>query len=177
MKALTLWQPWASLIVAGAKPFEFRGWKAPRSAIGQRIVIHAAARPMRAAEICEIVDNLKFGGANAAQTCLRIDAALDLLMPLYHFKKPTGLPLSAGLGTAILGEPRNGIEIAVQEFGFPQKAEDELPGLPGFDSDRSEHANWGWPMLEIERWSEPQPMRGAQGLWNWPDAAQFAEKL
>jgi len=24
MKALTIWQPWASLIMIGAKPFEFR---------------------------------------------------------------------------------------------------------------------------------------------------------
>ena len=177
MKALTLWQPWASLIVAGAKPFEFRGWKAPRSVIGQRIVIHAASRPMRASEIRDIVDHLKFGGANAASTCLHIDAALKLLMPLYHFRKPVGLPLSAGLGTAVLGEPRNGIEIAVQDFGFPQEAADELPELPGFDSDRSEHANWGWPLTDIEKWDEPQPMRGAQGLWNWPDIKQFAEEL
>jgi len=28
MKALTIWQPWASLIMAGYKPYEFRGWPA-----------------------------------------------------------------------------------------------------------------------------------------------------
>lgn len=50
MKALTIWQPWASLIVAGAKPFEFRGWSMPRSMIGQRIVIHAAARKVNRVE-------------------------------------------------------------------------------------------------------------------------------
>ena len=44
MKALTLWQPWASLVIAGAKPYEFRSWSPPRWLIGQRIVIHAAAR-------------------------------------------------------------------------------------------------------------------------------------
>ena len=38
-------------------------------------------------------------------------------------------------------------------------------------------ANYGWPMLEIEKWDTPQPMRGAQGLWNWPDAEKFAEDL
>ena len=26
MKALTIWQPWATLIMLGAKPFEFRRW-------------------------------------------------------------------------------------------------------------------------------------------------------
>lgn len=174
MKALTLWQPWASLIVVGAKPFEFRGWRAPRSMVGQRIVIHAAARPMVASEIRTIVDNLQFGGANAAQTCLRVEAALELLLPLYHFKKPTGLPLSAALGTAVLGEPRNGFDIAVEEFGLPAEARDEMDALPGFDSDRREHANWGWPMLDVERWDEPIPMRGAQGFWNWPTPAEAA---
>ena len=44
MKALTIWQPWASLIMAGAKPWEWRGWAPPRSLVGQRIAIHAGAR-------------------------------------------------------------------------------------------------------------------------------------
>jgi hypothetical protein len=48
MKARTIWQPWASLIMIGAKPYEFRG----RSYLayidhplpGERIGIHAGAR-------------------------------------------------------------------------------------------------------------------------------------
>lgn len=174
VRAFTLYQPWALLVMCGAKPFEFRSWN-PRergpsyaALIGQRIVIHASTKPMVAEEIRAIVDNLQFGGANAAQTCLNVDEALDLLMPLYHFKKPDGLPMGAGLGTAILGEPRNGIDIAVEEFGFPREAQDEMEALPGFDSDRREHANWGWPMREVEVWPEPVPMRGFQGFWTWP---------
>ena len=54
MKALTIWQPWASLIIAGAKPYEFRGWRAPRALIGQRIVIHAAARKIDRDEVCAL---------------------------------------------------------------------------------------------------------------------------
>ena len=41
MKALTIWQPWATLIMAGAKPYEWRTWPAPKWIQGQRIVIHA----------------------------------------------------------------------------------------------------------------------------------------
>ena len=51
MKALTLHQPWASLIVEGFKPREFRVWAAPQALVGQRIVIHAAKRPMRGVEL------------------------------------------------------------------------------------------------------------------------------
>lgn len=39
--ALTLWQPWADLIVDGIKPVENRGWAPPQRLIGQAIVIHA----------------------------------------------------------------------------------------------------------------------------------------
>lgn len=47
MKALTLWQPWASLIACEAKEAETRSWPAPASLVGCRIAIHAAARPVR----------------------------------------------------------------------------------------------------------------------------------
>jgi hypothetical protein len=39
--ALTLWQPWADLIVDGIKPVENRPWPPPRWLIGQRFAIHA----------------------------------------------------------------------------------------------------------------------------------------
>lgn len=41
MKALPLWQPWASLVAVGAKRVETRHWAAPRNLIGDRIAIHA----------------------------------------------------------------------------------------------------------------------------------------
>lgn len=44
MKAVSLWQPWASLIACGAKTIETRSWPAPRTVVGQRIAIHAAKR-------------------------------------------------------------------------------------------------------------------------------------
>src|SRR5712671_3817606 len=44
MKAISLWQPWASLIACGAKPFETRHWAPPRELIGQSIAIHAAKK-------------------------------------------------------------------------------------------------------------------------------------
>lgn len=159
MKALTIWQPWASLIIAGAKPYEFRRWRAPRSLIGQRIVIHAAARKIDAQETrmlfhCKHLRNTDPEIGEAwAMTCLIADKA----GPVLAMGVAGALPMSAGLGTAILGEPRLGTEIA-EEFGVPRAN----------DSDRDEHANWGWPLTDIEVWPEPIPMRGAQGFWTWP---------
>ena len=40
MKALTLYEPWASLIAIGAKQFETRSWPATRTAIGDVVAIH-----------------------------------------------------------------------------------------------------------------------------------------
>lgn len=44
MKAISLWQPWASLIACGMKPYETRHWSPPRDLIGQTIAIHAAKK-------------------------------------------------------------------------------------------------------------------------------------
>jgi len=44
MKAISLWQPWASLIACGAKPYETRHWAPPRDLIGATIAIHAAKK-------------------------------------------------------------------------------------------------------------------------------------
>jgi activating signal cointegrator 1 len=44
---MTLWQPWASLIAIGAKPYETRSRPPPTRLIGRRIAIHAAAKRIR----------------------------------------------------------------------------------------------------------------------------------
>ena len=146
--------------MAGAKPFEFRGWRAPRSMIGQRIVIHAGAHKVDREEAYSLFNVLALRDKSddhriaAAETCMIAEKAIPILNKLFH----EGLPMSRGLGTAIVGEPRLGTRIA-EEFGVPRAN----------DSDRDEHANWGWPMLDIKVWPKPIPMRGAQGFWNWPE--------
>lgn len=141
MKALTIWQPWASLIDVGAKPYEFRGWRAPRSIVGQRIVNHAAARKIDTEEVIfmlrvlELREKCERFGRAAAELCLRPALAIPVLEAALRDE----LPLGAGLGTMIVGEPRPGTDIAV-ELGIPRAN----------DSDRDEHAMWGWPLLSVD---------------------------
>lgn len=164
MKALTIWQPWASLIMAGAKPYEFRSWRPPTRLIGQRIVIHASVARIDGDNLLDLFNVLQLRDHGdeialaAAETCLVPDKAIPVLDRAFEGL----LPMACGLGTAILGEPRLGTEIA-EEFGVPRAN----------DSDRDQHANWGWPMLEIEVWPDPIPMRGRQGLWNWPSPSDL----
>ena len=42
LKAITLHQPWASLVAVGAKTVETRFWRPPEKLLGQRIAIHAS---------------------------------------------------------------------------------------------------------------------------------------
>lgn len=150
MKALTIWQPWASLIMAGAKPYEFRGWPAPRSLIGQRIAIHAGARPVKRHEIADLLFRLR--GKEPWTTALIKDVALPLL-DRWH-ANPGMLPLSSILGSAELGAPVTANAIMSKFEG-------------GVDSDRSEHCNFAWPMLGVEVFAPIIPARGAQGFWDW----------
>ena len=144
MMAITVWQPWASLIAMGLKPYEFRGWAPPRAMIGKRIGIHAGARPVKPPEVKDLLLQLQRGDKGAA---LRPEAAAFL----QHVLASNSLPRSQVVCTAILGEPIRATELP------PEWA----------DSDRADHHTFGWPMLEVEYLMPPEPARGAQGFWRW----------
>lgn len=155
IRVLTVFQPWASLIMAGAKPYEFRSKRPPRTILNQRIVIHAAARKIVPGEVRDILRMIAAGGQASAETCLHALLAAPILDRALG--QGEALPLGCGLGTAICGEGRSGYDIA-EEFGAEHVN----------DSDRDDHANYGWPMTEIEVWDTPVPARGSQGIWFWP---------
>ena len=46
MKAITIKQPWVSLIVHGIKDIENRSWACPWKYIGHRVLIHASGKPV-----------------------------------------------------------------------------------------------------------------------------------
>lgn len=154
MKALTIWQPWASLIMAGAKPYEFRGWQVPGYVRNQRIAIHAGARAIKRGELADLICRLN--SDDAWSTCLVKDKALPLL-ERWH-TSPHLLPRASVLGTAIIGEGVRSLDL-VGEFG----------GVVN-DSDRDEHCNYGWPLTSIEVFEPFRPAKGLQGFWNWSDA-------
>ncbi len=150
MSALTIWAPWSSLIVEGWKPYEFRKWdyrlRRP-DLVGKRIAIHAGARPVKRDEIQHLLLRI-----NRCEN--KVDVASVPLLEKALIT-PGILPLSAVLGTAILGEPK----LAHILFG---------PGHEvAADSTRLDHHLWAWPLSEIERFDVPVPARGAQGFWHW----------
>lgn len=154
MPAVTLWQPWASLIAVGAKPFEFRRWPAPRQYRGKRIAIHAGARPIRRAEVIDLIWQIRHG--EPGRTALLSELAIPLLESA--LTSPGSIWRSAVVCTAVLGVPVRNEEMY---SAFAAR------GLAVNDSDRSEHANWAWPMTEIEPLEPPVLARGSQGFWMW----------
>lgn len=155
--ALTVYQPWATLIVAGAKPYEFRGHAAPFRFHHERIVIHAAKRPMREAEIVELINRIE--DLNQRWTT-GLDAEVAHPILLEALTNPRQLPLGAGLGTALLGQP--------------MLAKDIMAGVA--DSDRLEHSAWAWPLTNVEAFEAPVACGGAQGFWPWPSAEAMARR-
>lgn len=143
MKALTVWQPYASLIVIGAKPYEFRPKRfqqyiAPPK-VGERIVIHSAKKDMDRDECRELLasldsqDNPWRLNAHVARPFLeRLAAGVQLL----H---------GYGLGTVMIGTPMRCDEI------WPDGGPDQ----------------WAWPMLDPIPFESPVLARGAQGFWTW----------
>ena len=49
MKALSIRQPWAWLIMVGRKDIECRAWKPPKSIIGEEFLVHTGKKIMRPA--------------------------------------------------------------------------------------------------------------------------------
>jgi hypothetical protein len=148
--AITVWNPWASLIAAGAKPYEWRGWRPPGRFIGQRIAIHAGTRRVKRDEISELIYDCRSG----RETSLVVALALPLL-ERWH-TSPGSLPLSSVLCTAVLGEPINAPDYAASI---------------GMDSNRVDHTKFGWPLTEIEVVEPFVPARGRQGFWYWSGPA------
>lgn len=157
MKAITIWQPWASLVMIGAKPWEFRGRPyseyigGPRAA-GERIVIQAGARPVRPAEIDDLLRRLESESLEE-RTGLIPDKARELLLKVRAAHKCRLLPLGMALGTVVLGKP----VLACDLFG-----------LKVADSDRGQF-NWAWPVSDIQHFEPPFPLRGAQGFFDVQD--------
>jgi hypothetical protein len=157
VKVITIHQPWASLIMAGAKPFEFRSWRPPASMIGGRIGIHASAQKVDVGFIARLCAGLRGGRLNSTvggvcELCLHIEKALPVLS---RACSPDSDPLPTGviLGTAHLGAP-----VPAWEAAGIFAASGENGGDAGL---------WAWPLDDIFPWSAPAPARGTRRIWTW----------
>lgn len=150
MKALSLTQPWATLIVTGAKRVETRSW--PTKHRGW-IAIHASkswsASDRDFAE-CQMVRDVL------------VKAGVRYVGPHDHgarrYRYVDGLPLGSIVGFAYV-EDCHPTE-AISRFGLSEQER----AFGNYDDGR-----FGWFFREAGQLTVPVPCRGALGLWTVPD--------
>jgi len=150
MKALTLWQPWASLVAEGVKTIETRSWK---TSYRGPLAIHASV--MGAA--------WAFPGSDVAWEALAEVYGLRDGYELWH-ECAAGEGYQQGYITPPFGSVLATCELldVVPTEGFCFSIDDPQPGYGDFTPGR-----YAWLLGEITRLPEPVPARGKQGLWEW----------
>jgi activating signal cointegrator 1 len=144
MRALTVTQPWATLIAIGAKHLETRTW--PTSHRG-KLAIHAANRfPPRARDLCH-------------------REPFRTVLAQAGIPSPALLPTGAVLATCELATiVRGGRPAALAVAALLPVSPYEL-----WFGDFTPHL-YVWVLDDVQALPEPIPARGALGLWEWNEA-------
>jgi hypothetical protein len=144
MKALSVMQPWATLIALGAKRIETRSWS--RSYRGP-LAIHASGRMNRDAILSlrepRIREALTAGGYREGNG---------------PASNPFGLPLGAVLAVVTL----------VDVWRITQE---NVPNEPERIFGDYRPDRFAWRIEDVQRLPEPIPAKGWLGLWEWRDGS------
>lgn len=132
-RALSLYEPWASLVTLGAKQYETRSWSTRYRGL---VVIHAS-------------QNREYLHQMFAHTFYEVFKEVGIL-------QPNQFVLGAAVGVAWL-EDVLPVERLWSEIGSIEKS----------FGDYSE-GRFAWKFARPMRFETPIPIRGAQGLWEWP---------
>lgn len=150
-RALTLHQPWASLIAEGLKTEETRGWPPPPNIIGTRIAIHAGKRKPTKYEL-ELWDLNKSTDEDAPFGAIVCTAKLAGTFQVLGVEQVTG--------TVRIVEGRH--RGALQQ---PYSADIYGDWSPG---------RWIWCLEDVRKLTRPVPTRGYQQVWAMPLVVQQA---
>lgn len=150
MKAITIHQPWASLIAIGAKRFETRGWKTNYRG---PIAIHAGKKKL---------PHLIHWNRSILKALG--EYGLDL------YELPTGCVVAIANLTDCLQSVdtwTDGYELEGRRLIYSPEYEfgDFTPG------------RYAWELTDVKMLPEPIPAKGQQGLWNWDAVSSVARKL
>lgn len=159
MKAITIWQPWASLIACGAKKYETRGW--PTKYRGP-IAIHAAAKELRELPQ-EVLDIL---GADADLPRGAVIATAELVN-VWHIVHNPGTDVDVAKGIPI------GAESLTTDKHAPDFGDYFVPTEQEMTLGDWTPGRYAWELQNVKILPEPVTVKGKQGLWNWePPAAR-----
>ena len=162
MKALTLTQPWASLVACGAKRIETRTWAPPAALIGERIAIHAAKGWTEDARFIATTEPFKSALREGYQRGLiERSSILDL---------PRGCVVAIATLMACYAMRGDGDDgwRTIQRLLIEQPHERAFGGYGA--------GRYAWVLRNV-RAIEPIRARGALGLWDWqpPDWLTYVD--
>lgn len=147
MPAITIWQPWAGLIIRGIKPIENRTWKPPAKLLGQRIAIHAGKIYDRhAEEFGHVYNAVNHGGGPQSIACHELGAVLG----------------TARLFGFVNKESFNNI-VRTTARGEANIDRSLVPGFNWWNC----YLHFGWLLDEVKEFDEPIEAVGHQGIWYW----------
>lgn len=201
MKALTVWQPHASLMAIRAKRIETRGWS---TSYRGPLAIHAAARKPDVEMLEDGYAGELYRHAEPFDDCVAQwippqDDDPDWRLYTEHdrFVTPHPMPLGAVVATGnlvdVLPIVGHGDEIDAgapyigwwtgAERGTPEASlhiweEDEAIADITSDAPFGDYSpgRFGWVMEDVQELDEPIPAKGKQGLWDWRlDACPYAD--
>lgn len=156
MKAISLWQPWASLLVFGLKRFETRAYAFPKALKGQRIIIHAAKK------------QAEFDPAFVRGTAgyLRRNGHDASALPFGAIVGTIELRDAFQIGSRIPGTPRDlwTLEEILLRRGRGTVIMSIEHALGDFRVDR-----WAWECVKPRALSRPIAYSGKQGFFNVED--------
>ena len=159
MRALTLRQPWATLVVLGEKRIETRAFR-PVTALqpGDWFAVHASAT---AADL---------RGLHTLRTFERV-------LGRHGFNQWAELPLGALVGFAWYGGAAT-TETLLAARQLTDRGDQVRRALAGWPVPLSYSeqcfgdysiGRWGWLLPEARRLQQPVACRGAQGIWTLPE--------
>ena len=153
MRALSIPQPWATLIAEGVKTLETRAWAPSQSETGKRIGIHASKT---------IVLNPKYMDPETWEEMIQ----------RHGFRWYREIPRGAMVATALLWGLHQVTSIEKDE-AYLKDAEFTVPVDPHGDFTPG---RWLWLMKNIRPIEPPIPITGRQRLWKWNGGEEFEDR-
>ena len=155
MKAITIRQPWASLVALGIKRIETRSWSTQYRG---RLAIHAGARQFGLNS--PIADLIRDGFPRETYRRLGNELCMHAHGTRRHAhhvdcEMCDNYPLGAIVATCEL------VDVIATYPHMTVEWPDQMP-YGDFTSGR-----FAWVLDDIRQVTEPIPQRGYQGLWNW----------
>ncbi len=150
MKALTLWQPWATLVAMEVKRIETRSWA---TAYRGEIAIHAAAKLPP-----------KWLGASS-----RSDPFRDELADLFSVRMDRDDRTGKRVGDILRGLPYGKVVCIVRLVGIEETSEELRQGLTQWERlfGNYEAGRYAWYLEMVDVLNPPIPAKGNRMLWNW----------